>query len=173
MKGKNVNFRKVKKEDLKLIRDWRNSPGIWEYNTQYTLLNMPQQDFWYKKILEINSDRIMFMIESKKGLPIGICGLIHIDFEQKNAEVAIILGDKRIQGKGYGSEVLQLLLKYGFQKLKLHRISAEIFEFNKISVKLFSKLNFRYELTFHNRLWRRGRWWNVQLYSILSKEFSF
>ena len=33
-----------------------------------------------------------------------------------------------------------MLIDYGFFKMKLHRIGADIFEYNKISVKLFEKL---------------------------------
>jgi len=168
---KKVNLRKVVKNDLKKIRDWRNSPGIWDFNSQYILLNMIHQKDWYASISIKNSERRMFLIQLKKGIPIGICGLINIDFQQKSAEVAIILGEKEIHGEGIGTEVLRLLLEYGFKKLKLHRIYAEIFENNIISVKLFERLNFKYELTLKQRLWRKGKWWNVFVYSILENEF--
>jgi len=169
---KKVNLRKVVKNDLKKICDWRNSPEIWDFNSQYILLNMIHQKDWYASISKKNSERKMFVIESEKGTSIGICGLINIDFEQKNGEVAIILGEKD-HGKGIGTEVLRLLLEYGFKKLKLHRISAEIFEYNTISVKLFEKLNFKYELTLNQRLWRKGKWWNVLVYSILENDFFY
>jgi len=171
--GKKLKLRKVLDEDLKIIRDWRNSPRIWDFNTQYILLNMIHQNEWYRSISKKNSDRIMFMIEAKQRKLIGICGLIHIDSKNKNAGVAILIGEQKIHGKGYGGEALKLLLEYGFRKLKFHRISAEIFEYNSISVKLFKKLNFKYESTQKQSIWRRGRWWNVYLYSVLESEFLY
>ena len=166
-----MNLRKVNKKDLKKIRDWRNTSSIWNFNSQYILLNMIHQREWFESISKKNSTRKMFIIESERKRPIGICGLININFEQKNAEVAIILGEKETHGKGIGTEILRLLLEYGFKKLKLHRISAEIFEYNIISIKLFETLNFEYELTLNQRLWRKGRWWNVLVYSILEGKF--
>ena len=44
LKGRTVILRSVKKSDLKLFRDWRNSAVIREFNTQFTLLNMKQQN---------------------------------------------------------------------------------------------------------------------------------
>jgi len=166
-----IKLRKVSKHDLKKIRDWRNSPEIWNFNSQYILLNMIHQKDWYSSISKNKSDRKMFVIESKKGVPIGICGLINLDNEQKNGEVAIIIGEKKYHGKRIGTKILRLLLEHGFKKLKLHRISAEIFEYNIISVKLFERLNFKYELTTKQKLWRKGKWWDIIVYSILSNEF--
>ena len=111
----------------------------------------------------------MFMILDNLRKPIGICGLIHIDKKNRNADVAIILGDTKLHGQGYGTESLKLLVKYGFEKLKLHRIGAEIIEYNKISIKLFEKLNFEYEALMKENLWRNGKWWNTTVYSILAK----
>ena len=95
-----MNLRKVNKKDLKKIRDWRNTSSIWNFNSQYILLNMIHQREWFESISKKNSTRKMFIIESERKRPIGICGLININFEQKNAEVAIILGEKETHGKG-------------------------------------------------------------------------
>ena len=73
-----------------------------------------------------------------------------------------------MHGKGLGTEALQLLVNYGFKKMKLHRIGAEIFEYNKISLKLFEKLNFKREALLRDGLWKDGRWWDVYTYSILN-----
>ena len=167
---KKLRLRKVTKKDLKLIRDWRNSSSIRSFNTQFVLLNLNYQNLWFNEISEKNTQRIMFMIELN-GMPIGICGLIHLDKTNKHAEVAIIIGETELHGKGFGTFALSSLIDYGFKKLNLHRISAEIFEYNTNSIKLFKKLNFKYELTFYDRLWRKGKWWNVYQYSLLKNEY--
>lgn len=170
MKQRSVKLRAVKDSDLGTIRDWRNSSDTREFNTQFTLLNMKNQRKWFGEISKEGSSRKMFVMTDKDGKSIGICGLINIDKDNKSADVAIILGEKTQRGKHFGSESLGLLINYGFRKLKLHRIGAEIFEYNKISINLFERLNFRLEATMRDRLWRDGKWWNVYSYSILSKE---
>lgn len=168
-KHKSVKLKSVEPSNLKLIRDWRNSSGTREFNTQFTLLNMRNQNAWFDSISKSGSSRKMFMILDEHEKPVGVCGLINIDTENRSAEVAIILGEK-YRGRHLGSESLETLVAYGFKKLKLHRIGAEIFEYNKTSVKLFERMNFKFEATLRERLWRNGRWWDVYLYSILSGE---
>lgn len=170
MKQRLVKLRPIKNSDLKVIRDWRNSQDTREFNIQFTLLNMKNQKKWFQDISAGESTRKMFVISDKIGRPIGVCGLINIDKENKSADVAIILGEKKQRGKHLGSQSLELLVNYGFKKLKLHRIGAEIFEYNERSINLFKKLNFRFEATLRDRLWRDGKWWSVHIYSILSKE---
>lgn len=170
MKRRLVKLRSVKKSDLEIIRDWRNSLDTREFNTQFTLLNMKNQRKWFGAISKEESSRKMFVITGKGGNPIGVCGLINIDRENRSADIAIILGEKKQRGKHLGSESLGLLVEYGFKKLKLHRIGAEIFEYNKRSVSLFERLNFKLEAIMRDRLWRGGRWWDVYSYSILSND---
>ena len=113
LKGKIISLRKVKQEDLKFFRDWRNTPAIWQNNTQFILLNLKQQDSWFNRINSINTKEKMFTIINEKQNPIGICGFVQIDNNHKNAKIAIIIGKTRLHSKGIGTESLNLLLKYG------------------------------------------------------------
>jgi len=164
-----VHLKPVTKSDLNLIIDWRNSMDIFPYNTQYFLLNSKIQIDWFKK-LQNDSTRKMFMIVYGN-MKIGICGLIHIDNQNKNADVAIIIGNLKLHGKGIGTTVLCKLLEYGFKKLRLHRIGAEVIEYNKNSIHLFEKSNFKIEAIFRDVIWRKNQWWNIKSMSILKKDF--
>lgn len=168
--GKHVNFYTITKNDLRTLQRWRNSNDIFAYNTQYVLLNMIDQENWYGQTMQKNSDRVMFMVTNKLGKPIGVCGLIHVDLKDKTASIAIIIGEKKFHNKGFGTEALQILIGYGFNKLKLHRLEAEVFEYNETSIKLFKKMNFTQEIVSRDSLWRRGKWWNIFLFSILQNE---
>ena len=166
-----IKLRKIKQQDLSILRDWRNSKEIFPFNSQFSLLNMIDQKKWFAEIDKKKSDRKMFMITLNKKT-IGVGGLIQHDVKNKSADIAIIIGERKSHGKNYGTQSLQKLVEYGFNNLNLHRIGAEIFEFNKISVKLFEKLNFKHEITLRDVLWRDGRYWNVLGYSLLNNKFS-
>jgi UDP-4-amino-4,6-dideoxy-N-acetyl-beta-L-altrosamine N-acetyltransferase len=164
-------LRNVKKSDLILLRDWRNSKHILEFSGQFKLLNLEDQKKWFTELKNKDSDKIMFVIidESKKSL--GVCGLTHINYKTHSADVAILLGDVTVHGKGVGEESLKLLIEYGFKKINLHRIKAEIFEFNTASIKLFEKVKFKQEAILKDSLWRDGRWWNTYVYSIFANDY--
>ena len=97
--------------------------------------------------------------------------LLNMEYEEKWYGDIIKKDSKnktRIHGKGFGTKALQMLIDYGFFKMKLHRIGADIFEYNKISVKLFEKLGFTKEGVLNDYLWRSGKWWNLYKYSIIN-----
>ena len=164
-----LEFRNIKKTDLGLLRDWRNLEEIREFNTQYTLLNMKNQVDWFAELQKERPDRHMFLINYNRK-PIGVCGLIHHDKLNHSADVAIIIGDKRFHSKGLGTLTLQKLIIFGFKKLKLHRIGAEVFEYNQESEKLFTKVVFKKEVILKHALWRHGKWWNVHVFSLINND---
>jgi len=163
----NIRFRKINASYLEKIKNWRNLDSIKKFNYQYTLLNMKNQYQWYSS-LTTSDDKKMFVV-LKNLKPIGICGLIHIDQKNRNADVAIILGEQSLHGKGIGSIILKKLVNYGFNTLKLHRIGADIFEFNKISINLFERLSFKKEVTMRQSLWRDHKWWDIYTYSLINE----
>ena len=164
-----VELRNVKKTDLALLRDWRNLEESRQFNTQYTLLNMRNQKNWFTDLQKEKPDRHMFIINYKKN-PIGICGLIHHEKTNRTADVAIIIGDKKFRSRGFGTLALQKLIKFGFKKLKLHRIGAEVFEYNQESERLFKKLDFKKEVILKQALWRHSRWWNIHVFSLINDD---
>lgn len=164
MSKKKLELKKIKKDDLRQIIKWRNDPDIIKFNTQFFLLNMEYQKKWFEEITENDSKSKMFVFKFDNKI-VGIGGLIHYDCLNKSADIAIILGEKKIRGKGLGSRALEMLVEYGFKHMKLHRIGADIFEYNKISLKLFEKLEFKKEIEMRDYLWRDGKWWKVYTYS--------
>jgi RimJ/RimL family protein N-acetyltransferase len=169
-KNQKLIFKKVSKKNLELIRKWRNTYEIFQQNTQFTLLNSIDQEKWYKVISNVNTDRIMFIVKNNK-IPIGICGLIHLDNKNKNADIALILGELNIHGKGLGSQMLNQLLSIGFNKMKLNRIGAEILEKNKKSEHVFQKMNFKFEGKIREAIWRKGKFQDIKIYGILKKDY--
>ncbi len=164
MSKKKLELKKIKKDDLHQIIKWRNDPDIIKFNTQFFLLNMEYQKKWFEEITKNDSKSKMFVFKFDNKI-VGIGGLIHYDCLNKSADIAIILGEKKIRGKGLGSRALEMLVEYGFKHMKLHRIGADIFEYNKISLKLFEKLDFKKEIEMRDYLWRDGKWWKVYTYS--------
>ena len=162
-----IQLRRVTKEDLENFRTWRNSINIWKNNTQFIFLNMENQKKWIKSLSEKNSNKHMFTIIDKKKKPIGICGLTNLDPIEKSAKIAIIIGNSNSQSRGIGTQSLTLLLNYGFRKLKLHRIEAEVLEYNIKSQSFFEKFNFHKEVELRDYLFRNEKWWNLIIYSKL------
>jgi UDP-4-amino-4,6-dideoxy-N-acetyl-beta-L-altrosamine N-acetyltransferase len=165
-----IQLKKVTKLDLRALIEWRNSKDVYPYNTQYFLLNLKMQSEWFNRLQKDNSKK-MFMILYGK-IKIGICGLIDIDYENKNAKISIIIGKKEFHEKGIGTMVISHLLKYGFEELKLHKINSEVIEYNQKSINLFEKSQFKLDATYRDVIWRANRWWNMISMSIFKEDFN-
>ena len=74
-------------------------------------------------------------------LLIGAVGIDAVDLENKSGMIGYwIVGKYR--GNGYASESVRMIMHYGFTRLLLERINAEIAKSNAASIRVPSKLGF-------------------------------
>lgn len=73
---------------------------------------------------------------------------------------------------GYGTEAVRAILAYGFHHLRLHRIYAPHFRTNPASGRLLQKVGMVYEGRLREQYRRDDEWIDVELYSLLDREFS-
>ena len=161
----------MEKDDLRQLRDWRNSPEVKKFTREYRELNMQNQLQWLESMAK-DKNTMMFAVETKKGKLIGCTGLTYIDWKNSRAEVSIYIGDKKYKGKGYGTDTLKVLIDYGFRELNLHMLFGEIFEYNRANIRLFEKCGFKKDGVLRHRLYRDGKYWDSIIYSILDKEWA-
>lgn len=103
---------------------------------------------------------------------IGVAYVARISKYNHHAQVGVTIGDREFWGQGYGRESLALLLTYCFERLDLHRVSAETFEYNTAWRDLVEGMGFQKEGTARDYLYRDGRYWDKEAYSMLEREYS-
>ncbi len=161
-----VELRAVKREDLELFLQWR-SESSGELRTGHRPLTSLNQEEFFKK-LSFDNNMIVFTA-CVGGEPVGYVQLYPIDWRNRKAEVGVIMGRKR-QGQGLGEEALRLIVDYGFKTLNLKRIYAEIYFYNKNSIKLFEKIGFKKEGVLRSTHYWDGCYHDSIVYSILQEE---
>lgn len=88
------------------------------------------------------------------------------------AELGLVL-DPAHTGHGYATEALRELLRYCFQNLGVHRVTANCFLDNDTSWRLMERVGMRRELhAVRDALHRSGRWLDTVAYAILEEEWS-
>ncbi|MGA7476743.1 MAG: GNAT family protein [Thermoplasmata archaeon] len=73
--------------------------------------------------------------------------------------------------QGYGSEAVSAVCEVAFTRLQLHRIDAEVFDFNARSMTLLRRLGFKREGRTREILHRNGRWHDGVAFGLLAKDF--
>lgn len=166
----NIVLRPIEKTDNELLKRMINDPEM-EKNVvgwSFPSSNEVQMN-WYDKVIFSKSDA-RYMIEID-GNTIGMVGLTGIDFKNSTATINIKIGSDEYKNQGIGYRTIMLLVKYAFEELNLHCISASILEYNIASIKLFEKCGFSFEGKRRNRVYKGGKYHNLCDYSILKEEY--
>lgn len=102
---------------------------------------------------------------------IGNVALQSISLINRNAELAIILGDKRHWGMGVGKLASKAIMEHGFRKLNLHRIYCGTTATNAGMKKLALSLSMKEEGIRKEHFFLDGAWVDAIEYGILRQEF--
>ncbi len=79
--------------------------------------------------------------------------------------------DPQYWGCGYASEAARALVQFGFERLHLHRISAQCLAENVASARVLEKLGMRLEGRLRDSERFKGRYWDTLHYAILDPEW--
>jgi len=118
----------------------------------------------------------LLIVRVKDGRPVG-----SIDWRPSTGygpppeSLAIQLGISLIpeaRGQGYGPEALRLAVQYLFETTKTNRVEATTDVENLPSQKAILAAGFVYEGTIRQCQWRRGRYHDLMMFSVLRAETS-
>lgn len=167
--GKIVGLRAIERADLPQLREWRNRPEYRKYFREYREINSDFQESWFNNKAMNDASTRMFAIEelSQKRL-LGACGLCYIDPINRNADFSIYIGagDLYIDDK-YAIDAAQIMIKYAFEELNLHRLWSEIYDIDERKKEMFKKLSFTLDGVHRQTHWTEGKWVNSLFYSLL------
>lgn len=166
MKGKKILLRQLQLSDSDTYFKWINNKELVEFNSSYRPVSSFAHNNWFENVSK-KSDLVIFSIEELQTKKlIGSCSLRNIDFIHRNAELQIRIGEENLLGKGYGSEAVELLLKFGFNNLNLYRIYLHVFEDNIRAIKSYEKNGFEKEGLLKSAAYINGKYKNIVLMAI-------
>lgn len=102
---------------------------------------------------------------------IGEIGLDGISYTHGESFVGIGIGERELWGKGYGTDAMNVMLRYAFTELNLHRVSLTVFEYNPRAIRSYEKCGFRVEGHARETFQREGRRWDLIFMGILRDEW--
>ena len=173
LKGRLVGLRAVEKTDLKQLLEWRNQSNYRRFFREYRELSFDHQIEWYeRKVLKDEHTRMFSIIISETNELIGACGLCYIDWVNRCADFSIYIGkdDLYVDNK-YAVDASEILIKYGFEELGLHRLWSEIYDIDNGKKKLFEEIGFEHEAIHKSTHWTDGQWVDSWYYRLLIDEY--
>ncbi|MCX7918742.1 MAG: GNAT family N-acetyltransferase [bacterium] len=169
--GEKVYLRPVELDDLELFCRCANHPDArYSFFIAFPSNRVRQEEFI--RSLYKEKELIFFTIVIKESdIPIGHTAFHRIDWVSRVATYGIIIGDSRYWGKGYGSEVTQLMVKYGFETLGLNRIQLHVWKDNIAGIKAYERAGFKQEGLLRQAMFHEGHFCDFYIMSILREEY--
>ena len=168
IQGKLTFLRAIELSDSKLLLNIVNDPdtefmlGGWSFP-----ISSIRQNEWIQNLDNMHETLRCMIVDKKTGSTVGVIMLTKIDYKNGNAEIHIKLGSE-YRGKGYGSDAMTALIEYAFNELRLHLIYGQINIKNITSLKMFEKCGFIYEGTIKHRLYKKGSYYDMKIFSIIN-----
>lgn len=170
-----VRLRAIERQDLPLFVAWLNDPEV----RQHLLVNIPlsqaQEDGWFDRMLArpLEEQPLGIEVRTPEGWRlVGNCSFFDLDWRNRCCEIGIFIGDKEYWGRGYGTQVMQLMLKYGFNTLNLNRVYLRVYESNPRGIKCYEKAGFRHEGRLWQAIFQDGRYIDLLMMSVIRSEWS-
>ncbi len=149
---------------------WFEDQEINNYNSHG---KFPKNKYWFQSYYDSlnNEEHLVWAICHTSDGHIGNISLQSISFINRNAELAILIGNKKHWGQSVGIRAAEALIKHGFLKLNLERIYCGTADTNLGMKNLALKLGMTEEGRRRNHLFLEGNWVDAIEYGILRTEF--
>lgn len=172
--GELVQLDAIEKEDLPVLKKWRNLPEFRKHFREYRELNNEMQLQWYEAKVVNDNTTEMFAIRDRESLELlGCVGLAYINWVHRHADLSLYVGwqNSYIDDLGYAEESCRLLLNYAFAEIGLNKVWTEIYKFDHKKNTLYNKLGFQQDGMLRQNYFYDGRWWDSRILSILAAEY--
>ncbi|PHB24531.1 GNAT family N-acetyltransferase [Bacillus pseudomycoides] len=141
-----------------------------------TIIPPPYPDGWAEEWITSThtamdkGDSFHFAMVNEQNMLIG-CIYLFINKKHNKGELGYWLG-KSYWGKGYCTEVGQVIVTYAFEELQLNRIYADAFTKNPASSKVMQKLGLKHEGTFKQSCLYWGVYEDTVVYGLTRSDYN-
>src|SRR5690349_4612069 len=120
--GTCIRLEPPKSEDASLYIRWFADPDVTLFMDVKNPRSLQQQQRWLEDMAASEHDMVWSVVLKETGQVIGDTGLHQIDWRHRQAYSRLLLGDRSLWSKGYGSEVVALRTRYAFLELGLEKV---------------------------------------------------
>jgi diamine N-acetyltransferase len=172
--GERLRLRRVERGDITKFHEWVNDPEVTDGLALLYPMSLEDEERWYQNTLSGDIQERPFSIEVRIDdgwRLIGDCSFFNLEREARSAEVGIMIGDKSMWNRGFGTGAMKLLLRIGFGTLNLNRIFLRVYADNVRAKRSYEKVGFVLEGTMRQAVYKKGRYGDVHFMSILRSEW--
>lgn len=152
LRGEKVLLRPMTEDDWDILLKWNNDPDVLYFSesADVTSHNLEQVQQIYRGA---SQNAFCFIIEAD-GRPVGECWLQRMNLErvlekypgQDCRRIDLTIGEKHLWGRGFGTDVIRTLTKFGFEEENADVIfGCDIADYNPHSLRAFQRAGYEVE----------------------------
>jgi RimJ/RimL family protein N-acetyltransferase len=174
IEGKLVNLRAREMSDVERMTRWINDREVTRFmGARYPWSAAAEEAFvGAKTTAPMGYGDVSFAIETKDGVHIGSCGLHDGSPENRAAILGIMVGEKEYWSKGYGTDAVATLVKFGFEEMNLNRIELHVFDFNVRAQASYRKCGFVEEGRMREAHYFEGVYCDIVVMGLLREDWA-
>lgn len=167
--GEKVDLVAAERAYVPMYVKWINDPDVTRWLKTDPPLSVEMEHAWVDRLRR--ERKMTFTILTKDGRPIGNLGIEDISWRYKRATIGIMIGEKELWGKGYGTDAIMTLLRYCFEELGIRRVELITDSENLRAQRAYQKCGFKVEGVMRQYRCKDGRAVDDVIMSILSSEW--
>ncbi len=169
-----LHFRSFQPDDWRAIYKWSHDAEANLYDEGEPLSEAEAKDI-VESIIEstVSKSRTDYYFMLHRRSDDGLIGSVYIamrDEIARKAEIGYRI-DRQYWGQGYATEAAQRIVEYGFDRLEVHRIFADVVCENVGSVHVLEKIGMQREGLLREDVYFHQHYWDVCTYAILASDW--
>ena len=157
-------LRPLRREDLRMVLDWRNSVHIRDASINDEIITWEQHSLWFERLQDNKPARNL--VFCCFGQPVGVVNFNSLDAKNGTAGWGFYLGRQDLPKKS-GTALGYYGIDYGFKVLGLRKLIGEVIESNVRSTNFHLRLGFEREGHLRKQLSRLGEWKDLLVFGLL------
>ncbi|MFE4537102.1 GNAT family N-acetyltransferase [Streptomyces scopuliridis] len=169
--GDLVKLRAMDPSDADALWRWNHDPEVMRWMNDDYAQPLGRVRRWLEERPRNAYGEVLLGIEAlaDKQL-IGLVQLRETDPETGGAKLDIYLGEKEYWGRGYATDAMRTVCRYGFEKMRLHKISLTVVTENHAAHRVYQKVGFVDEGRLRQTFRRDGQWYDMFTMGLLEGE---
>jgi RimJ/RimL family protein N-acetyltransferase len=171
VRGDLVALRAMDESDAEAMWRWNHDPDVMRWMNDDYAQPLARVRKWLAERPRNAYVEVVYGIETiGDGTLIGLVLLHDAEPEIGCAKLDIYLGEKDYWGRGYATDAVRTICRYGFEKMRLHKITLTVVTENRGARRVYEKVGFVEEGRLRQVFRRDGRWHDMFTMGLLEGE---
>jgi RimJ/RimL family protein N-acetyltransferase len=168
--GERVTLRPVREDDLPTLYRWRVDLDSWAFTTPEPPYGLTYEAYAdYKRSVAGKGPSVVELAAEVDGVLVGRATLFNFDDLARSCEIGLGFGPEH-RGKGYGREVIRLLVDFAFRHRNVRRVHLTTLATNEPALRCYRAAGFVEEGRRRESAFADGAYVDEVLMSVLASD---